>query len=78
MDYNCFSYEQEAYDRNHILNQIHGKIPSYALWSYVDLMETSIKSRLAWWDDKSFDSEHKVADRWRLYLTNKLKPDLIL
>tara|TARA_Y100000992_G_scaffold281853_1_gene229921 strand:+ start:301 stop:516 length:216 start_codon:yes stop_codon:yes gene_type:complete len=41
--------EDEATSRNYILNVIHGKIPSYALWDNVSIGSKTKEENLEWW-----------------------------
>ena len=42
-------YDDDAKSRNYILNLIHGKIPSYALWEPFSIAELDNDINAEWW-----------------------------
>ena len=69
-------YEKEATDRNAILIEKHGKIPSYGLWMENDIRKESLYSRLDWWKDLLFKN-HELATFWIDKLEKRLKGSIV-
>ena len=68
-----FTSQNEAFDRNAILTEKHGKIPSYALWRDIDIENESINTRYNWWKNEDCDSEIVIS--WKYHLCSLLGID---
>ena len=41
--------EEESLNRNYILNNLYGKIPSYAVWYPDAILKQEVSERIIWW-----------------------------
>ena len=68
--FNMLTPEQETQDRNYILNNLYGKIPSYAVWYSDAILKQAVSERIIWWKSfmKSENSNIKeLSKKWLNY-----------
>ena len=68
------SYESEAIDRNAVLSEKHGKLPSYSMWRATDIQQSSFQSRYDWWKNINIEQSSLLAytvSYWKNYLSKK-------
>ena len=70
MDFQQFTLDDEANDRNAVLSGQYNKIPSYALWRDYDIEKETKEERIVWW--KNYQNADNIvwktlANQWLNY-----------
>ena len=59
--------EEESLNRNYILNNLYGKIPSYAVWYSDAILKQAVSERIIWWEDfinNENNNIKKLSKKW--------------
>jgi hypothetical protein len=75
MDFQQFTPDNEANDRNAVLSGQYSKIPSYALWMEYDIEKETQEERINWW--KNYENVDNIvwktlANQWLEYFKEKI------